>query len=83
MLAERLTARTTAALDRHRATLDKHAGLLRTLGPEATLERGFTCTLDAAGKIVREAAQLQPGDEFETRFRKGRVRGVVKEVSPR
>ena len=63
-----------------RTALDHHAGLLRTLGPEATLERGFTCTLDAAGRVVREAAQLHPGEEFETRFRKGRVHGIVKDV---
>lgn len=80
MLRERLTARAAAAMERHRTVLEKNASLLRTLGPEATLERGFTCTLDAAGRVVREAAQLKPGDEFETRFRKGRVRGVVKDV---
>ena len=69
-----------AAIEKLRAGLEQHAGLLRTLGPEATLERGFTCTMDAAGRVVREAAQLRAGDEFETRFSKGRVRGVVKEV---
>jgi exodeoxyribonuclease VII large subunit len=80
MLQERMTSRVTVAIERLRAALDQRAGLLRTLGPEATLERGFTCTLDANGRVVREAAQLQPGEEFETRFRKGRVHGVVKKV---
>ncbi len=46
----------------------------------ATLERGFTCTLDASGRVVREANQLKPGEAFETRFRRGRVRGVVTDV---
>ncbi|HEX2747205.1 MAG TPA: exodeoxyribonuclease VII large subunit [Verrucomicrobiales bacterium] len=81
MLRERLHSRAAAAMERLRAALDQKAGLLRTLGPEATLERGFTCTLDAAGRVVREASQLQPGQEFETRFRKGRVRGTVREVT--
>jgi exodeoxyribonuclease VII large subunit len=80
MLHERLTARVATALERRRAALENQASLLRTLGPEATLERGFTCTLDAQGRVIREASQLQPGDEFETRFRRGRVRGTVKEV---
>jgi exodeoxyribonuclease VII large subunit len=80
VLQERLTSRMTAALERCRAALENQAGLLRTLGPEATLERGFTYTLDARGRVVREASQLQPGDEFETRFRRGRVLGTVKEV---
>lgn len=80
VLGERLNARVAAAMERRRAVLENQAGLLRTLGPEATLERGFTCTLDAQGRVVREAGQLQPGDEFETRFRRGKVLGTVKEV---
>lgn len=77
---ERLMARIAALLERHRTGLSAQEGLLRTLGPEATLERGFSCTLDAGGRIVREASQLQPGETFETRFRRGRVRGIVQEV---
>jgi exodeoxyribonuclease VII large subunit len=80
LLRQRLSSRAAAAVEKLRTALEHHAGLLRTLGPQATLERGFTCTLDAAGRVVREAAQLHPGDEFETRFRKGRVRGVVRDV---
>ncbi len=80
MLGERLSARAAAALERLRSSLEKHAGLLRTLGPEATLERGFTCTLTATGRVVREAAQLQVGENFQTRFHKGRVNGVVTQV---
>ncbi len=80
MLGERLTARVAAAIERRRSSLEKYAGLLRTLGPESTLERGFTLTLDAAGGIVRDAAQLHPGDAFQTRLQKGRVHGVVTRV---
>lgn len=80
ILGERLSARATAAIERLRSSLEKHAGLLRTLGPEATLERGFTVTLDASGRVVRRASQLKKGEEFETRFFKGRVHGVVTRV---
>ena len=80
VLRERLTSRLAAAVERKRSTLTQHASLLRTLGPEATLERGFTCTLDNKGRIVREAKQLRPGDEFETRFRHGSILGTVKEI---
>lgn len=82
MLRERLSARAAAAMERLSSNVERQAGLLRTLGPEATLERGFTCTLDAAGRVVRTASQLTPGDEFVTRFSLGRVLGVVKEVNP-
>ena len=80
MLGERLSARAATAIERLRSSLEKHAGLLRTLGPEATLERGFTVTLDAGGRVVREAAQLQQGDTFQTRLYKGRVHGLVTRV---
>lgn len=73
-------ARAAAAIERLRSSLEKHAGLLRTLGPESTLERGFTLTLDAAGRVVRDAAQLHQGDAFQIRLHKGRVHGVVTKV---
>lgn len=81
MLAERFQSRTATTLDRSRTAIERVSGLLRTLGPAATMERGFSCTFDASGRIVREAAQLQPGDVFETRFCKGRVSGVVKQTN--
>ncbi len=80
LLGERMMSRVRSAMERARAGLEGQAGLLRTLGPGATMERGFTCTLDATGRVVREPSQLKPGGEFETRFRTGRVRGIVKEV---
>ena len=80
MLGERLSARVAANLERLRTSLENHAGLLRALGPDATLERGFSLTLDAAGRVVREAAQLQQGDAFQTRLNKGRVHGTVTRV---
>jgi len=82
VLREKLEARAAAALERRAAALEQHAGLLRTLGPAAVLERGYSLTFDAQGRVVREAAQLQPGQEFETRFRRGRVRGTVQDVTP-
>ncbi len=80
LLGERLAARAATAIERLRTSLENHAGLLRTLGPGATLERGFTVTLDAAGRVVREASQLQNGEAYQTRFFKGRVHGVVTRI---
>lgn len=82
-LHQRLTARAAVLLERRRAAVEHCASLLRTLGPEATLERGFTITLDAQSRPVRDAASLRPGDEFVTRFQRGRVRGTVVEVDAR
>ena len=82
MAAERLHARAASLLDQRRAALQQRAALLRTLGPDSVLSRGFTCTLDAAGRVVREPSALQPGDSFQTRFRRGRITGTVVSVDP-
>jgi type VI protein secretion system component VasF len=80
MAAERLHARAASLLDQRRAALQQRAALLRTLGPDSVLSRGFTCTLDATGRVVRDATALQPGDSFQTRFRRGRITGTVVSV---
>ena len=46
---------------------------MRQLSPERTLERGFTITRDAAGRVVREAGRLSPGDRLVTSFADGVV----------
>ena len=77
-LRAQLTALTEAAMERRQAALRTCAGLLRTLGPQSVLDRGFSCALDLSGRIVRDAARLTAGEEIEVRFCKGRARAVVK-----
>ena len=77
---ERLESRVQAALAAQRALVEQARRQLQSLGPDAVLSRGFSYTLNASGKVVREAAELKPGEEFTTQLGKGRVRGVVKGV---
>lgn len=77
---ERLESRVLAALTARRNQVDQNRRQLQALGPEAVLARGFSYTLNTSGKVVREARELQPGEEFTTQLGKGRVRGVVKAV---
>jgi exodeoxyribonuclease VII large subunit len=53
------------------------ARLVRQLAPERTLERGFTITRDAAGRVVKEAGRLRPGDRLLTSFADGETRSRV------
>ena len=76
----RLESRVLAALTARRNQVDQNRRQLQALGPEAVLARGFSYTLNASGKVVREARELKPGEEFTTQLGKGRVRGVVKAV---
>lgn len=46
-------------------------GILRVLGPEATLRRGYSITTDAAGKVIQTAAAVQRGSRIKTRVADG------------
>jgi exodeoxyribonuclease VII large subunit len=53
------------------------AGLLRVLGPEATLERGFSITRDARGKVIRRVAEAKARTRIKTRVRDGEFESTV------
>ena len=46
-------------------------GLLRVLGPDATLRRGYSITTDDKGKLVRKIAQVRPRMKIRTRVSDG------------
>ena len=77
---ERLESRVQAAVARRSHQLEQCRRQLHSLGPQAVLARGFSYTLTAAGKVVRDAQELHPGEEFITQLGRGRVRGVVQAV---
>ena len=46
----------------------------RLLGPEQVLARGYSITMDAAsGAVLRDAAQIQPGQKLKTRLACGEI----------
>jgi exodeoxyribonuclease VII large subunit len=66
-----LAAVTRQALMRRRSRLDQAAGKLATLSPVAILERGYSLIFDAQGALVKDAAQLAPGDAIQARLARG------------
>ena len=54
------------------------SGRLHTVSPLQTLERGYAIVMDADGSVVRNAAQLQPGDPITARVAKGIIKATVK-----
>jgi len=80
LVRERLETRLAAALLERHHQLGRCRDRLQALGPQAVLARGFSYTLNQAGKVIREAAELKEGDEFTTQLGRGRVRGIVKAV---
>lgn len=52
---------------------------LRAVSPQAVLERGFSITQNAEGKIVRKTADVKKGERITTRVADGEIRSVVGE----
>ena len=50
---------------------------LAHLNPKLVLERGYSVVEDAAGKIVRDSAQIASGDELKMTFAKGAAKARV------
>ena len=67
--------------ERLQARLHASEGLLRVLGPEATLARGYSITMDAAGELIRSTVDARPGDRLATRLHDGVVISTVTPAS--
>ena len=77
-LDHRMTEAAFRSLDAARQRTCCQESLLRVLGPQATLERGYTITTDAVtGRVLHAATEITPGKEIVTRFGAGTVRSKV------
>jgi exodeoxyribonuclease VII large subunit len=54
------------------ATLQRLQGHLTHLNPQSVLERGYSITQTLQGIVVRDSAQVVPGDRLKITFAKGR-----------
>ncbi|SFC74711.1 Exodeoxyribonuclease VII large subunit [Xylanibacter ruminicola] len=63
--------------ERHRLQLMDEK--LKALDPTLLLARGYSITMHN-GRAVKDASQLPPGDEIETRLAKGTIHSVIKSV---
>lgn len=51
--------------------------LLRVLGPQATLERGYSITTTAKGEVIGTVDQVVPGMQIVTTLRDGKIKSEV------
>jgi exodeoxyribonuclease VII large subunit len=49
------------------------------LGPEQTLQRGYSITRKLTGEIVQRSADVEPGEEIQTRLAEGELKSRVTE----
>ena len=71
--AERAATQIRFTLQAFQARLSAQTGTLRSLGPAAVLNRGYSICRDAEGAILRDAARLQTGDPFSVTLSKGNI----------
>ncbi len=74
----RLAAAARTDLLRRGARADQLSARLQALSPLNILERGYALVFDAAGNLVKDAAQVQVGDEISARLARGGLTATVK-----
>jgi exodeoxyribonuclease VII large subunit len=79
-LRRRLEMLPTRALENARQRFGQLEAMARLLGPEATLRRGYSITLDQNGNVVRSVGAVKNDDTIRTKLVDGelaaRVTGV-------
>jgi exodeoxyribonuclease VII large subunit len=70
-LHRRLSALPPQMLGRTRERFDRVEKILRVLGPEATLGRGYSITTDVEGNLVRSISAIHPKMKIRTRVSDG------------
>jgi exodeoxyribonuclease VII large subunit len=76
-LDARLAAAARTRLERSGARLELAGRALHAVSPLATLDRGYSILLRPDGRVVRAAAEVQPGDEVHARTAGGVVVATV------
>ncbi|MFB3814320.1 MAG: exodeoxyribonuclease VII large subunit [Terriglobales bacterium] len=76
---EKLAAAMNAVLLRRRGELGRLTSSLNALSPLNVLERGYALVFDSTGKLVKDAAQVNAGDEIRARLSRGEIRAKVTE----
>ena len=61
--------------EKHRLQLIEEK--VKNLDPTLLLKRGYSMTMKD-GRIIRDAGDLRPGDEIETRLEKGTIKSIIK-----
>jgi exodeoxyribonuclease VII large subunit len=77
-LRKRFSALAPLSLDRARQRFLRTEAILRAVGPEATLRRGYSITTNAHGKIVHTVKLVRPKMRIRTRVSDGEFDSEVK-----
>jgi exodeoxyribonuclease VII large subunit len=76
-LQRRFTELPTRALENARHRFQRIEGILRVLGPEATLRRGYSITRNERGELIRTVTAVRPKMKIKTRVSDGEFESNV------
>ena len=76
-LEARLSWIAASKLEFHKNRVAEMTSFLRLLGPRQTLERGYSITLDAHGRVVCSVEAVNVGDPIRTKLASGELISVV------
>src|SRR6202163_3755914 len=71
LVRELLSRLTKQTIDHARERFQRADAILRVLGPDATLRRGYSITTDESGKLIRSVATVRPKMKIRTRVSDG------------
>jgi exodeoxyribonuclease VII large subunit len=76
-LERRFAGQPARLLENARQRFQRVEGILRVVGPEATLRRGYSITTDPAGKVIQSVAAVRPKSKIRTRVMDGEFQSEV------
>jgi exodeoxyribonuclease VII large subunit len=76
-LHRRLAAQAPQSLQSAQQRFQRVEGMLRVLGPDATLRRGYSITTDAAGNVIQTLVAVRPKAKIRTRVADGEFESTV------
>ena len=76
-LERRIVMQPPRLLQNARQRFQHIEGILRVVGPEATLRRGYSITTDSAGKVIQTVAAAKPKTKIRTRVTDGEFESQV------
>jgi exodeoxyribonuclease VII large subunit len=64
----------------NKVRLERMGRALEALSPLAILERGYALVFDSSGQLVKDAAQVNVGEDISARVARGEIRATVKKT---
>lgn len=78
----RLETEFRRVLVERRSRIGNVRAILAERNPLAILNRGYSITRDASGRILRDAGAVSPGSDISVRLARGELGAVVRKVKP-